>query len=388
MKVAYHFDADHKMFNGFYGIPIQRKVFQILLNHRSINISSKLFVGDLLLHMISMDIKRDGNTETHTLNKEKYLQAFFGWQNPDNFIWRKYTSDKVEQSHNKNIFVLCFESIDLKTAEYLNTELESYEPYLGALEVDESSKFHWALFGGSLISYARIHNKSLHLFYQEEDDKDTAMLDDYKKLPFTNVEFECLNGKYTIFDTYTGYEEARRISEWKRNSGALLAFVADDIVSRLSDIAPDLGNKLWTAIKTFEEAETNEQLAQVTASCRRIFEYVTDKIFPPSDTKTDGHSLKAGDYKNRLYAYADTSRKSDTNIDLIIATTNTLFEQWEKLNDLANKGVHSEVFRLETRRCLLRTIMLLDDIVSLKEQPFDIKPNLNFDFIFGDDFNK
>lgn len=96
----------------------------------------------------------------------------------------------------------------------------------------------------------------------------------------------------------------------------------------------------------------------------------------------DGHSLKADKYKNRLFAYADISRKSNTNIDLIVATTKTLFEQWDKLNSLSNKGVYSEVFRAETRRCLLRTIMLLDDIVSLKEKPFEIKPNLNFDDIF------
>ncbi len=357
MKIAFHFDADHKRYNGFYGIPINLTVFNILLKHRSINISSKLFVGDLLLNLISSDIEKNGNTETRRFNEEKYLQTFTAWQYPDNFIWRKYPSENIEKSINKNIYVFCFESIDLKTAEYLNSELEIYESYLGALEVDESSKVHWALYAGSLIPYARIHNKSLHLFYQDEDDKDTAMLEEYKKLSFSNVEFECLNWRYTIFDTYTGYEEARRIAEWKRNSGALLAFVADDIVSMLSDIAPDLGNKLWSALKTYEEAETNEQLAQVTASCRRIIEYVTDKIFPPSNEKMNGHSLKANKYKNRLYAYADTSRKSDTNIDLIVAATDTLFEQIEKLYNLANKGVHSDVFRTETRRCLLRTIL-------------------------------
>jgi len=201
-------------------------------------------------------------------------------------------------------------------------------------------------------------------------------------LGFSKVDFESLNWKYSIFDSYHNFEEARRIAEWKRNSGALLAFIADDIVSKLSDIAPDLGNKLWSALKTFEEAETNEQFAQVTASCRRIFEYVTDCIFPPTDEKIDEHSLKADKYKNRLFAYADSSRKSDTNIDLIVASTTTLFEQWDKINSLANKGVHSEVFRSETRRCLLRTIMLLDDIVSLKATAFEIKPKLDFDNIF------
>jgi len=201
---------------------------------------------------------------------------------------------------------------------------------------------------------------------------------------FVVVQSEAALRKLAGIYPYDNFEEARRIAEWKRSSGALLAFIADDIISRLSDIAPELGNKLWSALKTFETAETNEQYAQVTASCRRIFEYVTDCIFPPTDEKIDGHSLKAPQYKNRLFAYADNSRKSDTNIDLIVASTVTLVEQWGKINELSNKGVHSEVYRSETRRCLLRTIMLLDDIVSLKVAAFEIKPKINFDDIFKD----
>src|SRR4029077_1840719 len=128
--------------------------------------------------------------------------------------------------------------------------------------------------------------------------------------------------------------------EWKKNAGALLAFIGDDVVSRLSDTAPELVDKLWTALKTFEQAETNEQLAQVTASCRRIFEYVTDCLFPPTDKVINGHKLNAPQYKNRLFAYADEARKSNTNVDLIVASTEVLMEQWEKLIDLSNKGVH------------------------------------------------
>jgi hypothetical protein len=384
MKIGYHFNADYPPFNGSYGLPIETKIFQTLLENRTLNIFSKIFIGDLLLMNLSMDKKVKGNTETHTFNKDKFLAAVNSWLNPDNTVWRQFHPDKIQEVLDKNIFVVCFESIDLKTAEYLHNELDTYPSYLGAMEVDDSSKVHWSLYSGSLIPFARIISKDLFLFHQDDDDKDFWFKDVFEKLGFNKVEYESLNWKYTIFDTFHNFEEARRIAEWKRNSGALLAFIADDIVSRLSDIAPELGSKLWSVLKTFEAAETNEQYAQVTASCRRIFEYVTDCIFPPTDEKMDGHSLKAPEYRNRLFAYADTSRKSDTNIDLIVASTTTLFEQWEKINLLSNKGVHSEVSRAETRRCLLRTIMLLDDIVSLKAGSFTIKLKLNFDDIFGE----
>ncbi len=382
MKVGYHFNADYKPFDGFYGFPIERIVFETILSNRTLNISSKIFVGDLLLMFHSVDKETKGDVTTSKFNKDKYQELFYSWLSPSNIVWIKFSVEKIEEAFNSNIFVVCFESIDLKTADFLHNSFVKHPSYLGALEVDDSSKVHWALYSASLIPFARIINKNLSLFHYDEEDKDHAYRKEFEKLGFSKVDFESLNWKYSIFDSYHNFEEARRIAEWKRNSGALLAFIADDIVSKLSDIAPDLGNKLWSALKTFEEAETNEQFAQVTASCRRIFEYVTDCIFPPTDEKIDEHSLKADKYKNRLFAYADSSRKSDTNIDLIVASTTTLFEQWDKINSLANKGVHSEVFRSETRRCLLRTIMLLDDIVSLKATAFEIKPKLDFDDIF------
>lgn len=87
-------------------------------------------------------------------------------------------------------------------------------------------------------------------------------------------------------------------------------------------------------------------------------------------------------YKNRLLAFADKERKSDTNIDVICASTNMLNEQIEKLLNLQNKGVHDEVFCYEARCCVIRTILLLDDMISLKKDPFEIKTKLNFNGLF------
>jgi hypothetical protein len=67
------------------------------------------------------------------------------------------------------------------------------------------------------------------------------------------------------------------------------------------------------------------------------------------------------------------------NIDLICIEAKVLGEQIDKLAGLANKGVHSEVFRYETRRCLIRTLLLLDDIVSLRCEPFEIKTKITIE---------
>lgn len=384
MKVGFHFNADHDSLGYYYGLPIKERIFKILLEKRTLNIFSKIFIGDLLLMQHSCDKIKEGNSIKYTFNQEKYSNLFHSWLFPNISIWRNFKREKMEEAINHNIFVICFESIDYALAEYIDEQLSAFEPYLGALEIEESLEHHYVLYSGSLIAMGRLINKDLSLFYQEEDDKDAGLKEEFEEFGFKSVKYECLNFRYTIFDTYHNYDHARRVAEWKKGFGSFLAFIADDVVSRLSDIAPDLGNKLWSALKTFENAETNEQIAQVTASCRRIFEYVIDSIFPPSDEKSeDGHSLKGDKYKNRIYEFAKNSRIGNTNIDLITASTETLFKQWEKLNNLANKGVHGEVFRNEGRRCMIRTVLLLDDIISLKNSAFEIKTSLDFGDIFG-----
>jgi hypothetical protein len=62
-----------------------------------------------------------------------------------------------------------------------------------------------------------------------------------RSLGFDPVTWESLNGRYSIFDRYYNFEQAQRISEWKRDCGQLLAFVADAVVSHLGDAVPDLG---------------------------------------------------------------------------------------------------------------------------------------------------
>ncbi|UPQ76832.1 hypothetical protein [Chryseobacterium nepalense] len=385
MKIALHFNADHESLGSLYGYTIYEEIFKVILENRTLNISSKLFVGDLLFLLYSQEevqkkVEENVTSTTYQVNPEKYYQLIESWLYSEENNWKKFDSKRLENSLNHNIFAVCFESLDLKWAEYLFENLKDYEPFIGAMEINDSNKTHWMLYSRTLIPYARIRNKKLNLFHDsfESDDLDTEMQKEYLKIGFESVEFEDLKLKYSIFDSFHDYEHARRVAEWKKGFGSSLAYIADNVVSQLSDIAPDLGNKLWSALNTYESSETNEQFAQVVTTCRRIFEYVTDCIFPPqNELNGNGNSLKADKYKNRIYEYSKQNKLSSTNIDLITASTELLFAQWSKLNNLANKGVHAEVYRDETRRCLIRTVLMLDDIISLKDGSFEIQPNIN-----------
>jgi hypothetical protein len=205
-----------------------------------------------------------------------------------------------------------------------------------------------------------------------EDSKERWLCEFLQDCGFDPVTFEALNGRHTIFDQYHNFEHGQRVALWKRQFSYLVAFLADEAVTRLSDPAPELGDKLYAAMQTFDTAETNEELARVVESCRRIFEYVIGRIFPPVERSDTGQGLSARKYRNRLLAYADVSHRSDPDIDLVVASTEVWTSQVDKLLNMTNKGIHKEVCRAETRRTLLRTILLLDEIISLHTAPFEV----------------
>jgi len=381
MKIAFHFNAFHPDLGSIYGDCIEKIVFSILLSCRNLNLSSKILMGDLPLHDLVHDFEKI-KVRKHT--QEDYFQVIDLWLQSENTVWSKIIISKLVPALEGKIFAICFETIEIELANYLDSKLrESTESYLGSMEVDDASYIHWSMYSNSIALRYRINNKNISIFWDgfNEDSKNEYEIAHLMQLGFKQVDFESLNGRYTIFDEYHDFDHARRVAEWKRSCGNLLAFIVDGVAHKLGDAAPDLGNKLWAALKTFNEAETNEEFAQVAASCRRIVEYVSDELFPPREEEIGGRKLGTQYYQNRLLAFADEVRKSNTNIDLILVSTTTLSEQIKKLSKLSNKGVHSEVYQAETRRCLLRTIMLLDDIISLKTGAFEIKTKLNPDDI-------
>lgn len=364
MKAAFHFKIPRN--KTIYGPEMIRNVFYELLQLRGHLVSSKVSIGDLLIWEAITD-------DNHGRLLNILLQL-------DKHFWRKFDVEKMHHLIKDEVFVICFESITRGTSEALASLLEKYEDYIGAFEINDADPYHWMWYGECIGPHYRIVNRVLYLLYSSEEQMPEDSLVDLTGLGFKKIETEFKDLRYSVFDANHNFEAARRLAEWKLQASDILGTVIDNIIARLIDAAPDLGDKLWAMMNTYRTSETTEQLAQVMATCRRLFEYVVDCIFPASDKVIDGHSLKQDKYKNRLYQFASDAAKSDTNIDLIVAATDLLFQQWEKLNKLANKGVHSDVFREETRRCVIRTILLLDDIVSLKNTPFPIKTTLDDSF--------
>lgn len=378
MKIAFHFKCTGDE-PGNYSLPFEEEIILALKNHPRINVSTKWFLGDLIFFDLASD--RIENKDGYTLkpNKEKFVYVVNKWLNPETSIFQKIDQKKLVDAINGTIFCIGAENLDIDAINFVHEKLLSFDKYIGAQEVDETSEIHWRLYSLYMGPRYRQVKDKFYIFWDGicEDSKRENLLEVWSKKGFSAVEHESLSGRYTLFDGYHNFEHARRVAAFKKRTGYLLGYLVDDLISKLQDSCIEIGNKFWAALNSFERAETIEEYSHVATSCRRIIEYVTDNLFPPTDDEPNGFKLGKSNYRNRLLAFADKERKSDTNIDLISVSTKMLAEQLEKLSNLQNKGVHSEVMREEARRCLIRTIMILDDVLALKKDQFQTK--INFD---------
>lgn len=361
MKVAYHFkcgDIKERYDSIFY-----KRIFNNLLRLNEPFISSKILIGDLLLYQYL-------NQENNPGDLLNYLFQVKG------DLWQRIIPNKAKYFIEDIAFVICFETIPRELANKLNESLLNEERYLGALEIDNSFELHWWLYGECIGPKFRILNKEINILIDNNEAENLEYVDDIKQrlegIPFESINTEFSNYRHSIFDDNHNYENAKRATEWKKGMDSVFSTITDEIIGKLTDIAPDLTDKLWSINQTFLNAQTGEQYAQAMTSCRRVFEYVTDCLFPATNEIIEGHSLKKDKYKNRLLEFAKREFKSETNIELIVTNTSSLFDEWNKLYELSNKGVHSDPHRQECRHCIIRTILLLDDLIAIKRTPLEV----------------
>lgn len=362
MKVAYHFKC--AKVEGRYDQLFYKSIFTKLLNLNEAFISTKVLTGDL----ITFDIFKQFE------NPNELLDYLFQ-SNGD--TWKRIIIDRIRYFVEETVFIICFETIQKEIVEKLHKSLVDEIHYLGVFEIDNSIKLHWSLYGECIGPKFRILNKQINILLDAENEESREIAEHYKGLlkgiPFQGIDVEYSNYRYSLVDDNHNFENARRAAEWKKSTDSLFATITDEIIAKLTDSAPELTDRLWTINHTFLNAQTGEQYALAMTACRRLFEYVTDCLFPATNEIIDGHSLKKDKYKNRLLEFAKRELRSETNIDLIVTNTSSLFEEWNKLYDLSNKGVHSEPHRQECRRCIIRTILLLDDLITIKRTPFTVK---------------
>lgn len=370
MKIAFHFD-EKELGGG------SRAIVSVLSALRAYckSAHTKIFCGSLLFMQSATRFSSDQNATIGKVDPAMYTQLIAEWSSPQSQRYFGLFSHAKHVATEKNVYAVCLESVDTETASRIDRLLKKdfTQVYLGALEVDGSIASHLGAY--QLMAIGRVFGTIARVFWDgiSEDSQMQFQIDWFRNAGFTDVSFESLEGRFSIFDSDHGASQDYRNSQTRTLLRDLFDSVLDHVTVRLADGAPEIPEKLWAMLSQFREIKVNEQASMVALSCRRIFECVADSLFPPTDEKKDGRDLGTNKFKNRLLRYLQDNRVSQTEQALVVATMQAAAAELDNLYEYTNKGVHSAFEQMQARRCILRTLLLLDDLIAVRKNPLETR---------------
>ncbi|GAB1856294.1 hypothetical protein MHTCC0001_11290 [Flavobacteriaceae bacterium MHTCC 0001] len=145
----------------------------------------------------------------------------------------------------------------------------------------------------------------------------------------------------------------------------------------LFDIDPELAEQLLLAFKSVSSTNEEEWSHGLT-SCRRFFEKLADNLYPATNKKINGRSLSKENYINRIWAYMDENIESKSNKDLAKKHVDLLGAYLQSTYKLSNKGVHSNLTRIEAIKTVMHIYLVCADLLEYldKEKFIEKKPTI------------
>lgn len=345
MKIAFLMDSDHESLGFDYGTPFFEKIAalpQLIKSNRNM----KILVGDVLTF---------GRISEPKLLDEVYKPTAFN----------RLNLERVRETYNqRTVYCWAFKNIDENLAQEIHDHLSSESWYLGALDIDPTSKLKMSLFELSLIEAYRIHKGVWSIFYDmgSDEDPDICKMETLENLGF-KVKREDKGARKTIFDNF--YDDPNHLirieklghyieNELNWNDEAI-----GNLVASLEELHPYLFNILYSASKTLAYAEIKEDLSQSHLSLRRFIEHLSNFLQPPMSEgfKTnEGKDLKMdnGSFINRLCVYLEKTLNNNNNYDF--STIEKFGKNIHQLYEEACRGVHKPFanesdFDKEFERC-------------------------------------
>lgn len=329
MVIAILFNSDHPSLGSYYSWPIKKYIFNSKILQNS-NRHLKIGCGDLLFYSHAKtiyDIKQLAqktlfNSESKWLNKEKIDHCLL----------------------NSTIFAWVIQNATLDLTENLNNSLADLPFYLGIHEINFAYPYHLLFFRNLIGEQYRIIGDSIRVFCPmgELEEYDTAEFDELKKLGFNDVDLEDCGARLTIFDDFDSAEHFHQIDDFINQTSLYFENGENDayeLCMLLSDANPKLFNSLGAAVRATKHIQNEEDVAHIALSGRRYLEQLSDVLFEPSDTKFNGRNVRKADYKNRIWAFIETSiaQKCEDKSKII-----TLGKEIDRLVNLFNSAIHGE----------------------------------------------
>jgi len=130
--------------------------------------------------------------------------------------------------------------------------------------------------------------------------------------------------------------------------------------------------KKFTCANEHVDKDDPESFSHALLSCRRILKLVADELYPPPGRPVIGadgkqRNLTEDQFISRLWQFIYETAGKHVSGQLLMEQVNDLGRRLDRLNELASKGVHSEVTMNEVDQCIIQTYIALGDILRLSE---------------------
>jgi len=173
------------------------------------------------------------------------------------------------------------------------------------------------------------------------------------------IRIRCLNYTIKIEKQLRGQEKTENFIQSSYNT----------VNNYFKTYSNDVYNKLLKATQLVDSLDP-EDFSLLLTEVRRAFKAVADHFYPPKDEPiqcSDGKSRKLGEenYLNRLYEFLMTNIPRTSSFELIKSEFEFLSVFGKKLNNIASKGVHSDVTHEEAKQGLIGLYLFLYNLIII-----------------------
>lgn len=353
MRIAVLFDSDNDKYDGSYGDPIRNTILSTRILQKSKR-HLKVKIGDVLLY---------SNARSHAHYTEMAEITYFSHP------WQLLNVDAVRSTYmRRTVYCWAIQNVTDPVARSLHEALLADDAYLGMHAIDLTNPAHLVFYRNSLISKYRLKGNTARIFYSmgNEDEKDESEVKALRRLGYRSVDWEDKGAHGTIFDDFDTLDHFQRVEYFRRllsQYGTGGDDGADDLILMLEDLSPRLFSTLGACARALTLATHEEDLAQAGLSARRYLEQLADALFPAQKESFKGRSVTLEKFRNRLWAYIDSSLPDETVGNG--STLSTLGKEVDRLFEEMNAALHGVPDKARLNKALVDASTLSAALLQL-----------------------
>lgn len=310
---------------------------------------------------------------SHLPHDEKALRRILARSlSNDQGTWSTFDLERYEATLlGPGSYVVLIEGLSATDAQALHASLLPRLGYRGALQALPTNPAHLVLYLHALPPRLRLVRDAVRVLHTSFEAPEVAGDDNrdwitYRKLEetrwFPKVDWEDTGVQGTIFDPFDVPSHSELVGELEQLLATQMSNVVDEVLLRSAVLDPRIAETLHAALDLLEAHRTREQLAQVALSCRRLLERLADALYPPGPSLPGARDLGHAQYRNRLWAYVDERlAQSESNRKVLQSSLEDIGNRVDRLDTLANKGLHAQVDAAEVQRLLVGVVVLAYD---------------------------